>query len=41
MPLSEIQGVLSAPDLQVRNQRIAAHLSRLEEELGRTQSAVA
>jgi DNA-binding transcriptional MerR regulator len=41
MPLGEIQGVLSAPDLRARNERIAAHLSRLEEELGRTQSAVA
>ena len=41
MPLGEIRGVLSAPDLQARNERIAAHLSRLEEELGRTQSAVA
>ena len=41
MPLGEIQGVLSAPDLKARNQRIAAHLSRLEEELGRTRSAVA
>jgi DNA-binding transcriptional MerR regulator len=41
MPLEEIQGVLSAPDLQARNERIAAHLSRLEKELGRTQSAVA
>ncbi len=41
MPLEEIQGVLSAPDLRARNERIAAHLSRLEEELGRTQSAVA
>jgi DNA-binding transcriptional MerR regulator len=41
MPLGEIHGVLSAPDLQARNQRIAAHLSRLEEELGRTQAAVA
>ena len=41
MPLEEIQGVLSAPDLRTRNERITAHLSRLEEELGRTQSAVA
>ena len=41
MPLEEIQGVLSAPDLQTRNERITAHLARLEEELGRTQSAVA
>ncbi|HEY0812680.1 MAG TPA: MerR family transcriptional regulator [Pseudonocardia sp.] len=41
MPLAEIQGVLSAPDLRVRNERIAAHLGRLEAELDRTQSAVA
>jgi len=41
MPLEEIQGVLSAPDLRTRNERIAAHLSRLEEELGCTQAAVA
>jgi DNA-binding transcriptional MerR regulator len=41
MPLEEIQGVLSAPDLDSRNQRITAHLSTLERELGRTQSAVA
>jgi len=33
--------VLSAPDLRIRNQRISAHLSRLEEELGQVQSAVA
>lgn len=41
MPLEEIQAVLSAPDLRTRNQRITAHLRRLEEELGRAQSAVA
>ena len=41
MPLKEIQGVLSAPDQRVRNERITAHLSRLEDELGRTQPAVA
>ena len=41
MPLEEILAVLSAPDLSTRNQRITAHLGRLEEELGRTQSAVA
>jgi DNA-binding transcriptional MerR regulator len=40
MPLEEIQGVLSAPDLRTRNERITAHLGRLEEELGRTQSAL-
>jgi DNA-binding transcriptional MerR regulator len=41
MPLPEIQGVLSAPDVGTRSRRIAAHLNRLEEQLGRTQSAVA
>ena len=41
MPLEEIQAVLSAPDLHIRNQRITAHLRRLEEELGRAQSATA
>ena len=41
MPLEEIQGVLSAGDLATRNQRIASHLGRLEEELGRTRRAVA
>jgi DNA-binding transcriptional MerR regulator len=41
MPLEEIQGVLSAPDLTTRNERITAHLARLEEELGRTQWALA
>lgn len=41
MPLDEIHGVLSAPDLPTRNQRLAAHLGHLERELGRTQTAVA
>jgi DNA-binding transcriptional MerR regulator len=41
MPLNEIQAVLTAPDLQARNDLIAAHLSRLEGNLSRTQSAVA
>lgn len=41
MPLPEIQSVLSAPDLRTRNERIAAHLRQMEEQLGRTQSAVA
>jgi DNA-binding transcriptional MerR regulator len=41
MPLEEIQAVLAAPDLRTRNERIGAHLDRLEEELGRTQRAVA
>jgi len=41
MPLDEIHGVLSAPDLDSRNQRITAHLSDLERELSQTQSAAA
>jgi len=41
MPLNEIQAVLSAPDVQTRNDLIAAHLKRLEHDLARTQSAVA
>ncbi len=41
MPLEEIQAVLTAADPQVRSERIAAHLRRLEDELGRTQRAVA
>lgn len=41
MPLEEIHAVLAAPDPRARNERIAAHLSRLEKELGRTQSVVA
>jgi DNA-binding transcriptional MerR regulator len=41
MPLEEIQAVLAAPDMDTRGTRIAAHLSRLEEELGRRQRAVA
>lgn len=40
MPLEEIRAVLSAPDLHTRNERISAHLTRLEEELGRTLRAV-
>jgi DNA-binding transcriptional MerR regulator len=41
MPLNEIRGVLSAPDVQTRNDLIAAHLKRLENDLARTQSTVA
>ena len=40
MPLAEIQAVLTAPNLQVRNNLITAHLDRLENSLARTQSAV-
>ena len=41
MPLEEIRTVMDAPDVGTRNRHIAAHLGRLEEELGRTQRAVA
>jgi DNA-binding transcriptional MerR regulator len=41
MPIDDIRGVLSAPDLAARNELIAAHLRRLEDGLARTQSAVA
>jgi DNA-binding transcriptional MerR regulator len=41
MPLEQIQAVLAAPDQHARSQQITAHLGRLEEELGRTQAAVA
>jgi DNA-binding transcriptional MerR regulator len=39
MPLDEIQVVLTAPDMQTRNDRIAAHLDRLERTLARTAAA--
>ena len=41
MPLDQIHAVLDAPDLQTRNQLIAAHLTQLEEDLSRTQQAIA
>lgn len=41
MPLNEIQAVLTAPDVQTRNDLIAGHLKRLEGDLAKTQSAVA
>src|ERR1700712_4110207 len=41
MPLEDIHGVLAAPDVDTRNQLIAAHLGRLESTLTRTQEAVA
>jgi DNA-binding transcriptional MerR regulator len=40
MPIDEIRGVLAATDVTARNELIAAHLSRLEEGLARTQKAV-
>jgi DNA-binding transcriptional MerR regulator len=40
MPLNEIRAVLAAPDVQGRNDLIAAHLKRLESALLHTQTAV-
>jgi DNA-binding transcriptional MerR regulator len=40
MPIEDIKSVLTAPDVAARNELIAAHLSRLEEGLTRTQNAV-
>src|SRR5450755_4775850 len=40
MPVDEVRQVLAAPDLETRNELIAAHLNRLEEGLNRTQDAV-
>jgi DNA-binding transcriptional MerR regulator/effector-binding domain-containing protein len=41
MPLDRIHSVLEAPDLPTRNELISAHLASLEQNLARTQSAVA
>src|SRR5260370_7671265 len=41
MPIEEIKGILTAPDVGARYELIAAHLNRLEESLTRTQNAVA
>src|SRR5579872_7527757 len=41
MPLPDIRAVLAAPDVETRNELIAAHLNRLEGALARTQDAVA
>ena len=41
MPLDQIHAVLAAPDLRTRNRLISAHLTRLEQDLARTQGAVA
>jgi DNA-binding transcriptional MerR regulator len=40
MPLEEINAVLTAPDIEARNQLIAGHLARLETVLTRTGEAV-
>lgn len=41
MPLLEIRSILSTLDLKTRNELISAHLFRLENNLAKTQSAVA
>jgi DNA-binding transcriptional MerR regulator len=41
MPLEEIQAVIAAPDLDTRNDLIAAHLDRLETNLAKAQEAAA
>lgn len=41
MPLEQIGAVLEAPDVASRNELIAAHLARLEQDLVETQEAVA
>jgi DNA-binding transcriptional MerR regulator len=41
MPLEHIRAVLQAPDVDTRNQVIAAHLERLEDDLAQTRLAVA
>ena len=40
MPLEEIRDVLAAPGPDARNEQIAAHLERLEDQLGRTQRVI-
>jgi DNA-binding transcriptional MerR regulator len=40
MPVEEVRGVLSAPDLRTRNELITAHLDRLEHDLGRTRTTI-
>jgi len=41
MPLDQIHAVLETPDLGTRNELISVHLASLEQNLARTQSAVA
>jgi DNA-binding transcriptional MerR regulator len=40
MPVAEVKSVLAATDADARNQLIAAHLDRLEDDLARTRAAV-
>jgi DNA-binding transcriptional MerR regulator len=41
MPVEDVRRVISSPDPAARNALISRHLQRLEEELGKTQAAVA
>jgi effector-binding domain-containing protein len=41
MPVEQVQAVLATPDIARRNELIAEHLARLEEQLTRTRAAVA
>lgn len=41
MPLDQVRAVLHAPDLDIRNKEIAAHLNRMEEQLAQTRATVA
>jgi DNA-binding transcriptional MerR regulator len=41
MPVDDVRRVITAPDPAARNALISRHLQRLEEELGKTQAAVA
>jgi DNA-binding transcriptional MerR regulator/effector-binding domain-containing protein len=41
MPLEQVQAVLNAPDLEIRNKEIATHLNRMEEQLEQTRATVA
>lgn len=40
MSLDQVQAVLQAPDLEIRNKEIAAHLSRMEAQLEQTRATV-
>src|ERR1035438_2129373 len=40
MPVEEMRRILTAPDLPARNELIAGHLSRLQDSLARTRTAV-
>ncbi|MDX6231058.1 MAG: hypothetical protein QOI76_4448 [Frankiales bacterium] len=41
MPVPDVKAMLSAPDVETRSEIIAAHLGRMEHQLGETQQAVA